>query len=97
MCCATPALQLRTRLRTRSDTFSGLGMVAQSNELPFPFAHGYVNGAKWRNLISNREGCGGCPRMPNWSNLKIRYKGEPIGPAATDNSKVILEKAERVS
>ena len=67
------------------------------NETPFPFAHGYVNGTKWRDMMSYREGCGGCPRIPYWSNPRVMYKGEPTGTAASDNARVILEQAERVA
>jgi hypothetical protein len=67
------------------------------NEVPFAFGHGYVNGTKWRDMMSYREACGGCPRIPYWSNPRIMYKGEPTGTAAADNARVILEQAERVS
>jgi hypothetical protein len=68
-----------------------------ANNEPFPFAHGYINGTKWRDMMSYREGCGGCPRIPYWSNPRVKYKGEPTGTAASDNARVILEQAERVS
>jgi len=68
-----------------------------ANEAPMPYAHGYVNGTKWRDIMSYRESCGGCPRIPYWSNPRIMYKGEPMGTAASDNARVILEQAERVS
>jgi hypothetical protein len=71
--------------------------VVDANDTPFPFAHGYINGTKWRDMMSYRDGCGGCPRIPYWSNPRIMYKGEPTGTAATDNARVILEQAERVS
>ena len=32
---------------------------------PFPYGHGYVNGAKWRDIMSYKESCGGCPRLPD--------------------------------
>jgi hypothetical protein len=71
--------------------------AVDSNEAPFPFGHGYVNGRKWRDMMSYREGCNGCPRIPYWSNPRVAYKGEPTGTPATDNARVILEQAERVS
>jgi hypothetical protein len=71
--------------------------VVDANNAPFPFGHGYVNGTKWRDIMGYNEGCGGCPRIPYWSNPRILYKGEPTGTAATDNARVILEQAERVS
>ena len=67
------------------------------NETPFPYGHGYVNGAKWRDMMSYRESCGGCPRIPYWSNPRIMYRGEPTGTPASDNARVILQQAERVA
>jgi hypothetical protein len=71
--------------------------MADDNEQPFAYAHGYVNGTKWRTMMSYNKGCGGCPRIPYWSNPRIMYKGEPTGTPATDNARVILQQAERVS
>jgi len=48
-------------------------------------------------MMSYQEGCGGCPRIPYWSNPRILYQGEPTGTAASDNARLILEQAERVS
>jgi hypothetical protein len=67
------------------------------NNVPFAYGHGYVNGTKWRDIMSYKEGCGGCPRIPYWSNPRILYKGEPTGTPASDSARVILELAERVS
>jgi hypothetical protein len=71
--------------------------VVDANNAPFPYGHGYINGNKWRTMMSYKEGCGGCPRIPYWSNPRVMYKGEPTGTAASDNARVILEQAERVS
>jgi hypothetical protein len=78
-------------LGARHDRF-----VDDSNA-PFAYGHGYVNGAKWRDMMSYKEGCGGCARIPYWSNPRIMYKGEPTGTPAADNARLILELAERVS
>jgi hypothetical protein len=64
---------------------------------PFAYGHGYINGSKWRDMMSYQEGCGGCPRIPYWSNPRIKYEGERTGTAASDNARVILEQADRVS
>ena len=64
---------------------------------PFVYAHGYINGTKWRDMMSYQEGCGGCPRIPYWSNPRIKYQGEPTGTAASDTARVILEQADRVA
>jgi Metallo-peptidase family M12 len=71
--------------------------TVDASNSPFDFGHGYVNGRKWRDIMSYRESCGGCPRIPYWSNPRIRYAGEPTGTAASDNARVILEQAERVA
>lgn len=68
-----------------------------SSNSPFAFGHGYINGAKWRTMMAYNHGCGGCPRIPYWSNPRALYKGEPTGTPAADNARVILEQAERVS
>jgi hypothetical protein len=70
--------------------------VDERNE-PFAYGHGYVNDSKWRDIMSYKEGCGGCPRIPYWSNPRIMYKGEPTGTPAADSARVILEQAERIS
>lgn len=67
------------------------------NDDPFAYGHGYVNGDKWRDIMSYKVGCGGCPRIPYWSNPRVLYKGEPTGTPAADSARVILELAERVS
>jgi peptidyl-Asp metalloendopeptidase len=64
---------------------------------PFPYAHGYVNDTKWRDIMSYAESCEGCLRIPYWSNPRVLYKGEPTGTLTEDNARVILEQAERVS
>ena len=67
------------------------------NTSPFPYGHGYVNGAKWRDIMSYKSSCNGCPRLPFWSNPTINIRGERGGTIETDNARVILEQAERVS
>lgn len=68
-----------------------------ANEQPFPYAHGFVQAGKWRDIMSYRESCGGCPRLPFWSNPRVQHKGEPTGTLASDSARVVLEQAERVS
>jgi hypothetical protein len=68
-----------------------------ATNMPVAYGHGYVNGDKWRDIMSYNESCGGCPRIPFWSNPRVMYKGEPTGTAAADSARVILENAERVS
>jgi hypothetical protein len=64
---------------------------------PFPYGHGYVNGTKWRDIMSYKESCGGCPRLPVWSNPRLTIAGEPAGTPKADNARVIDEQAARVS
>jgi hypothetical protein len=64
---------------------------------PFSYGHGYVNGTKWRDIMSYKSSCGGCPRLAVWSNPTIKIQGEPAGTAQADNARVILEQADRVS
>jgi hypothetical protein len=64
---------------------------------PFSYGHGYVNGTKWRDIMSYKASCDGCPRLALWSNPTIRINGEPAGTAQADNARVIVEQAERVS
>jgi hypothetical protein len=78
-------------LGARHDRF-----IDESN-VPVAYGHGYVNGTKWRDVMSYKEGCGGCARIPFWSNPRVLYKGEPTGTPAADNARLILELAERVS
>ena len=67
------------------------------NDMPTAYGHGYVNGMKWRDIMSYNESCSGCPRIPFWSNPRVMYNGEPTGTAAADSARVILENAERIS
>jgi peptidyl-Asp metalloendopeptidase len=68
-----------------------------SNAVPFPYGHGYVNGTKWRDIMSYKASCGGCPRLPVWSSPKVLIKGEPAGTPDLDNARVISEQAARVA
>ena len=67
------------------------------NMTPFPYGHGYVNGTKWRDIMSYKESCGGCPRLPVWSSPFVKIKGEPAGTPELDNARVIVEQAARVA
>jgi|GEM_PF-909286 len=67
------------------------------NMTPFPYGHGYVNGTKWRDIMSYKDSCGGCPRLPVWSSPKVLVKGEPAGTPDLDNARVISEQAARVA
>jgi len=64
---------------------------------PFAYGHGYVNGTKWRDIMSYKESCGGCPRLPVWSSPVVLVRGEPAGTPDLDNARVIREHAARVA
>ena len=64
---------------------------------PFAYGHGYVNGTKWRDIMSYKESCGGCPRLPVWSSPVVLVRGEPAGTPELDNARVIREHAARVA
>lgn len=67
------------------------------NMAPFPYGHGFVNGTKWRDIMSYESSCNGCPRVPFWSNPTVNFMGVRGGSVDTDNARVLLEQAERVS
>jgi hypothetical protein len=62
-----------------------------------PYGHGFVNGSKWRDIMSYGVGCNGCPRLPVWSNPTIKIKGDPAGTLLADNARLLLEQAGRVA
>jgi len=64
---------------------------------PFPYGHGFVNGTKWRDIMSYKQSCGNCPRLPIWSSPMVMINGEPAGTAELDNARVIAGQAARVA
>ena len=66
-------------------------LIGASHELS------YVNGTKWRDIMSVKESCGECPRIPVWSNPTVLIKGDPAGTAELNNARVIAEQAVRVA
>jgi Metallo-peptidase family M12 len=72
-------------------------LALDKNMTPFPYGHGFVNGDKWRDIMSYKVSCGGCPRLPVWSNPRLLIKGEAAGTADLDNARVISEQARRVA
>jgi hypothetical protein len=66
-------------------------LIGASHELS------YVNGTKWRDIMSSKESCGGCPRVPVWSSPTVLIKGEAAGTAELDNARVIAKQAARVA
>jgi hypothetical protein len=64
---------------------------------PFPYGHGFVLGTKWRTMMSYKESCDGCPRIPVWSNPRVKIRGERAGNEKSNNARVIAEQAARVA
>lgn len=64
---------------------------------PFPYGHGYVNGKKWRTMMSYEQSCDGCPRVPVWSSPEVAVRGEPAGNQDSNNARVIKDGAARVA
>ena len=67
------------------------------NKEPFAYGHGFVNGTKWRTLMGYEGSCGGCPRLPIWSNPEVYIQGEAAGSDLSNNARVIREQAARVA
>ena len=67
------------------------------NMSPFAYGHGFVNGTRWRDIMSYKESCNGCPRLPVWSSPKITVQGVVAGTPDLDNARVIAEQAARVA
>jgi hypothetical protein len=68
----------------------------QSSE-PFPYGHGYVHGMQWRTIMSYKDSCNDCPRLPVWSSPNVRIRGAPAGSTTANNAKVIADHARRVA
>lgn len=68
-----------------------------SHEEPFAYGHGYVNGKKWRTMMSYKDACNGCMRLPVWSSPTVIVKHEPAGNELANNARVIREGAARVA
>ena len=57
----------------------------------------FVSGTKWRDIMSYKESCGGCPRIPVWSSRTVLVNGKPAGTVEFDNARVIAQQAGRVA
>jgi hypothetical protein len=72
-------------------------LATDKNLSPFPYGHGYVHGTKWRDIMSYKNSCGGCPRIPVWSSPTVMVKGDPAGTPSLDNARVLSEQAARIA
>lgn len=64
---------------------------------PYAYGHGFVHGKAWRTMMSYKDSCDGCPRLPVWSNPDVLVHGVRAGDASSNNARVILEGAARVA
>lgn len=67
------------------------------SKTPYPFGHGYVHGREWRTMMSYKQSCEDCPRLPVWSSPHVKVRGVPAGSEAHDNAEVIAREAKRVA
>jgi hypothetical protein len=65
--------------------------------MPFNYGHGFVAGKAWRTMMSYKDSCDGCVRLPVWSNPNALVHDMPAGNATSDNARVIAEEAARVA
>ena len=79
--------------------------AAKNYTLPHEIGHligarhdfAYVSGTSWRDIMSTKDACGGCPRMPVWSNPLVLIGGQPAGTTDLNNARIIAENAWRVA
>lgn len=57
----------------------------------------YVSGTAWRDIMSYKDACNGCPRLPVWSNPLVRIGGEQAGTMELNNARILAENARRVA
>ena len=67
------------------------------SKMPFPYGHGFVHGNEWRTMMSYKDSCGGCPRIPVWSSPVVKVNGVAAGNEISDNARVLAEEAGRVA
>lgn len=72
-------------------------VALDNSSAPFTFGHGYVSGTSWRTMMSYKESCDGCIRLPLWSNPEAQVNGAAAGDETSNNARVIAENASRVA
>lgn len=72
-------------------------LALDNSTSPFPYGHGFVNGTRWRTMMSYEESCKGCPRLPVFSNPDVKIKGVRAGNELSNNARVIAERAAAVA
>ena len=81
-----------------------VGDVADPGENPNPNPNGNTPGAQNAQKLYEdnvfpivQANCGGCPRLPIWSNPDVLIRGVPAGSVGHDNARVIAENGLRVA
>jgi len=64
---------------------------------PFPYGHGFIHKQAWRTMMGYKESCGGCQRLPIWSNPDVVVDGIAAGNNDSNNARVIALQAARVA
>lgn len=64
---------------------------------PHPEGHGFVHSTEWRTVMSYKESCGGCPRLPFWSNPNLMIGDTPAGNELANNARVIESQARYIA
>lgn len=71
-------------------------VALDDSDTPFAHGHGLVT-PRWRTMMSYKNACNGCPRIPFWSNPAIRFRGAATGTDQANNADVIRTQAARVA
>lgn len=68
------------------------------DSIPFSYGHGFINGTLWRCVMSYPDGCGGCKRIPYWSNPDLILDGKSAGSKEReDNIEVMKQTAKLIA
>ncbi len=64
----------------------------------FPWAFAHFVGGNWRTAMAYSDPCGGCTRVPYFSNPGVMYEGQPMGvPGERDNARVGDRTAQAIA
>lgn len=71
--------------------------VHDPNPVPFRYGHGFRH-RDWRTVMAYNCSGDGCPRIPHWSNPRVRFMGDKTGTATfNDNSRVLSTTAPELA
>ena len=86
--CATGYYSFGHELGHNMGAQHDLFAVQKYNQAPgaYWYSYGYVNSSPaWRTVMAYGDACGGCTRIPWWSNPGVTYGGSPTGTATANN------------